>query len=201
MNDPTDLFKSVMMQAGLTPPDTIEPGRIYRFPGADKGRGNTAGRCFMFPDMRGGWYEDYSNGGEQINWQATGSKPYTQAERMANTERSKAANDAYRDRCMTGLAVGRKQSVSGSEAGILNGNGGKPNGMHWATYIRLQARHDAQVNQSLAGMAAIRADYGATQRILAPIHIGRGRFTRETDLPIPERIFFSKKSQRCRFLI
>ena len=42
----------------------------------------------------------------------------------------------------------------GWEAGILNGNGGKPKGMHWATFIRLQARHDAHVNQSLAGMSA-----------------------------------------------
>jgi len=105
MSDPTELFKSAMMQAGLTPPESIEPGRIYRFPGADKGRGNTAGRCFMFTDMRGGWYEDYSNGGEQINWQATGSTPYTQAERLANTERSKAANDAYRAEKERGHAV------------------------------------------------------------------------------------------------
>lgn len=42
----------------------------------------------------------------------------------------------------------------GSEAEILNGNGGKPKGMHWATFMRLQARHDAHVNQSLAGAMA-----------------------------------------------
>jgi hypothetical protein len=42
----------------------------------------------------------------------------------------------------------------GWEAGILNGNGGKPKGMHWRTFARLQAAHDAHVNQSLAGMAA-----------------------------------------------
>ena len=41
----------------------------------------------------------------------------------------------------------------GWEAGILNGNGGKPKGMQWATFMRLQAGHDAHVNQSLAGMA------------------------------------------------
>ena len=40
------------------------------------------------------------------------------------------------------------------EAGILNGNGGKPKGMHWATFTRLQARHDALVNQTLAGVTA-----------------------------------------------
>ena len=40
------------------------------------------------------------------------------------------------------------------EAGILNGNGGKPKGMHLATFTRLQARHDALVNQTLAGVMA-----------------------------------------------
>ncbi len=40
------------------------------------------------------------------------------------------------------------------EAGILNGNGCKPKGMHWATFERLEAQHDALVNQSMAGMMA-----------------------------------------------
>jgi hypothetical protein len=35
----------------------------------------------------------------------------------------------------------------------LNGYGGKPTGMHWRTYERLTAKHDAFVNASLAGMA------------------------------------------------
>jgi hypothetical protein len=42
----------------------------------------------------------------------------------------------------------------GWEAGILNGNGGKPKGMHWRTFEQLQARHDANVNQSLACVMA-----------------------------------------------
>ena len=41
----------------------------------------------------------------------------------------------------------------GWEAGILNGNGWKPKGMHWRTYERLKVEHDAHVNVSLAGMA------------------------------------------------
>ena len=40
------------------------------------------------------------------------------------------------------------------KAGILNGNGSKPKKMHWATFERLQARHDALVNQSFAGVMA-----------------------------------------------
>ena len=42
----------------------------------------------------------------------------------------------------------------GWEAGILNGDGGKPKGMHWRTFERLQADQDAHVNAALAGMAA-----------------------------------------------
>lgn len=37
--------------------------------------------------------------------------------------------------------------------GILNGGGGKPKGMHWRTFERLKAEHDAYANASLAGMA------------------------------------------------
>ena len=39
------------------------------------------------------------------------------------------------------------------EPGILNGGGDKPKGMHWRTFERLKARHDAHVAVSLAGMA------------------------------------------------
>jgi hypothetical protein len=42
----------------------------------------------------------------------------------------------------------------GWEPGILNGDGGKPKGMHWSTFNRLQAQHETNVNQSLAGMSA-----------------------------------------------
>ena len=36
----------------------------------------------------------------------------------------------------------------GWEAGILNGDGGKPKGLHWATYQRLKAEHDRLVQIS-----------------------------------------------------
>ncbi|MER2539480.1 MAG: hypothetical protein ABTQ26_09585 [Azonexus sp.] len=39
------------------------------------------------------------------------------------------------------------------EPGILNGEGGKPKGMHWRTFDRLRAKHDVCVEASLAGMA------------------------------------------------
>lgn len=42
----------------------------------------------------------------------------------------------------------------GWEPGILNGHGLKPKGMHWRTFERLMAQHDAHVNAAMAGMAA-----------------------------------------------
>jgi hypothetical protein len=41
----------------------------------------------------------------------------------------------------------------GWHVGILNPKGGKPKGMHWRTFARLSAEHDAFVGVSLAGMA------------------------------------------------
>lgn len=41
----------------------------------------------------------------------------------------------------------------GWEPGIANPRGGKPDGMHWRTFERLKAQHDAHVAVSLAGMA------------------------------------------------
>jgi hypothetical protein len=40
----------------------------------------------------------------------------------------------------------------GWEAGILNGDGDKPKGMHWRTFNRLRAEHNDFVNASPAGI-------------------------------------------------
>ncbi len=42
----------------------------------------------------------------------------------------------------------------GWDAGILNHAGGKPKGMHWQTFCRMQASHDAHVMRVLVGMSA-----------------------------------------------
>lgn len=51
----------------------------------------------------------------------------------------------------------------GWEAGILNGPGGKPKGMHWKTYLRIKRHHDALVQLSLQDMAR---QLGCLQRLL-----------------------------------
>lgn len=60
--------------------------------------------------------------------------------------------ETYDDRAAR--RVERIRDRLGWEAGILNGDGGKPKGMHWRTFERLTTAHDALVEGSLAGCAA-----------------------------------------------
>jgi hypothetical protein len=54
--------------------------------------------------------------------------------------------DGAGDRASTKADKLRKRL--GWQAGILNGDGGKPKGMHWKTYLRLKDHHDALVQFS-----------------------------------------------------
>ncbi len=90
MNDNIDQFRQAIESAGLAAPADIQPGRWIKFPGYQKGAKNRAGWCFMFDDMRGGVFGDYSTGMES-NWQAGDAKPYTEAERETNRRRFAAA--------------------------------------------------------------------------------------------------------------
>lgn len=54
-----------------------------------------------------------------------------------------------------GRAIQRADNIRrrlGWDPGILNGDGGKPKGMRWRTFVQLKAEHDAYVNVSLAGV-------------------------------------------------
>jgi putative DNA primase/helicase len=82
MEDPIEAFRQAILTQGLTPPDTIEPGRMHRFPGYQKSAKNRAGWCRMFTDRRGGVFGDHSSAIEGI-WQEHSDKPYTHAERQA----------------------------------------------------------------------------------------------------------------------
>ena len=48
--------------------------------------------------------------------------------------------------------AGKLRDRLGWTAGIFNGTGGKPKGMHWQTFWRLQASHEAHVSQAMDGM-------------------------------------------------
>ncbi len=55
-------FRDAIHVAGMEPPDVIQPGRLYRFPGAGKRNSNTAGWCKLFDDGLGGCFGDWSSG-------------------------------------------------------------------------------------------------------------------------------------------
>ena len=52
----------------------------------------------------------------------------------------------------------------GWQAGILNGDGGKPKGMHWKTFLQLKSRHDALLQVSLRDISR---KLGFLDRLLA----------------------------------
>ena len=60
--DPVAEFRAAISTAGLIPPDDIEPGRYYRFAGKDKPQRNRDAALFLFDDLKGGWWIDYSSG-------------------------------------------------------------------------------------------------------------------------------------------
>lgn len=95
-----DAFRDAIRSSGLTPPDTIEPGRFLRFPGNGKANGNTAGWCMLFPDGRGGIFGDFATGYVET-WQAKHDRPLSLVEREAyrrNVEATKIAAKAERER-------------------------------------------------------------------------------------------------------
>jgi putative DNA primase/helicase len=91
-------FIETIRAAGLAPPNTIVPEKLYRFPGADKRSGNSAGWCKLFADGLGGVYGDFSQD-FSASWQATRLTPISAAQRMAFNRQiaeSKATADAER---------------------------------------------------------------------------------------------------------
>lgn len=82
------------------PPDTLTKGKIIAFAGRDKPKTNRAARCFLFPDGRGGWFQDFTTGLFEV-WQADRDTKYSEAERLAFRERCErdrlAREQAQRD--------------------------------------------------------------------------------------------------------
>jgi len=86
-------FREAIQDAGLEPPEIIEPGKWHRFPGVGKRNSNTAGWCKLFDDRQGGVFGDWSSGLSET-WQAKRSKPYSQAEAERNVQCADAAKRA-----------------------------------------------------------------------------------------------------------
>ena len=89
MSNPIEQFQQAITAAGLQAPAHIEPGQWHKFPGYQKSARNRAGWCYLFDDMRGGVFGDYSSG-LQSNWSAINGHAPTPAEREAHRQRIKA---------------------------------------------------------------------------------------------------------------
>ncbi|MBT9097208.1 toprim domain-containing protein [Methylovulum psychrotolerans] len=88
-------FQDAIRAAGLIPPDTITTGKIIAFAGLNKPKANRAARCFLFPDRRGGWFQDFTTGLVEV-WQMKRESPYTEQERedfRRKCERDRAARE------------------------------------------------------------------------------------------------------------
>ena len=64
----------------------------------------------------------------------------------------KCQRETPNDRCIR--RADKLRDRLGWVAGIVHGTGDKPKGMHWQTFWRMQASHDAHVMQALAGTSA-----------------------------------------------
>lgn len=89
----TEQFKQAMRDAGLEPPDRIEPDKFMRFPSKGKGQSNNAAWCRLFPEGDGGSYGDWS---QDIICTWFAKKHYTPVER-ANLNRQIKISQAQTD--------------------------------------------------------------------------------------------------------
>ena len=82
MADPIELFgERISFVLGGHRPKAIEPGRIHRFPTNDR-RGDVAGWCKLFADLRGGVFGCMRQGISET-WTAADRRSMTVAERLA----------------------------------------------------------------------------------------------------------------------
>lgn len=95
MSDPVHAFREVILAALGRAPDVIEPGRFIRFPTRGR-RGDDAGWCKLFADLRGGVFGCYRVGISEV-WSATDARSLPLAERAAIARQVMAAT-AERER-------------------------------------------------------------------------------------------------------
>jgi putative DNA primase/helicase len=128
-------FLDTLRAHGLEPPSDIEPGKLYRFPGLDKRRGNTAGWCKLFPDGLGGVFGDFSRDFSET-WQA--KKPYTPEKREAfrrqveeeQHQREKERQAVQRKARETAKLSWNAAQLETGEHRYLRTKGIKPYGIH-----------------------------------------------------------------------
>lgn len=97
--DPKGAFRRAILAALGHAPEAIEPGKLQRFATRDR-RGDFAGWCTMFGDLRGGVFGDWRTGRTET-WTASDCRTMTHAERAAlaaRVERATREREAERRR-------------------------------------------------------------------------------------------------------
>jgi phage/plasmid primase-like uncharacterized protein len=81
MRDPREDFRAAMLACLGHAPDVIEPARFHRF-GTSARRGDSAGWCKLFGDLRGGVFGCYRQGISET-WRSTEQTTITREQRAA----------------------------------------------------------------------------------------------------------------------
>ena len=89
MRDPQEDFRAAILATLGHAPDVIEPGRLQRFPTRDR-RGDDAGWCKLFADLRGGVFGCYRQGISE-RWRAARRAAMTRQQRAELTRQVQAA--------------------------------------------------------------------------------------------------------------
>lgn len=111
-NDPVSEFRAAMLSEGLEFLAVMVPGKLHRFPGTGKPKGNMAGWCIMFTDRLGGCFGDWSRGFSG-QWLAKREQPFT-AE-----ERAEFVHHVAQARALAELEREKKQAEAATKAGQL----------------------------------------------------------------------------------
>ena len=90
MVNPVQAFQAAILAALGHAPDMIEPGRFHRFPTSDR-RGDDAGWCKVFDDMRSGVFGCYRMGITET-WSADDRSEMTREQRAALARQVMAAS-------------------------------------------------------------------------------------------------------------
>lgn len=89
MHDAIQAFHEAVHLAFGHAPESIEPGKLHRFPTSDR-RGDDAGFCKLFDDQRGGFFGDFRSGHFET-WFASRPDDMTTAQRLAHARHIDAA--------------------------------------------------------------------------------------------------------------
>ena len=110
MADPINLFRDAIRMALGNAPEVIEPGRLHRFPTNER-RGDVAGWCKLFADLRGGVFGCMRQGLSEV-WTAADRRSMTVAERLALARHIEAATREREQQRRAEWAVNAKHVTS-----------------------------------------------------------------------------------------